>query len=1733
MKEHLNAKKTVRLLAGLLAIVMVTCMTPISAIASYQKDFESETHTVFSHTESSLAPGVEQYINYAYSSDGKQMVYYVATADLNNKDVIVQTSYKDQYVNKQFGMTKLTEQIDFANDLYSDPNNTTQFISEYYSVVAGVNASFYNMTTGQPSGVCYLDGVAIGESASYNQYFAILKDGTAKIDYTTNMKKDDLWQAVAGSQMLVYEGKDVTANASGSYNTDRHSRTCVGITADNKVVFMVLDGRQEPFSCGGTMHELAQIMLEAGCTYAINLDGGGSTTYAARPEGENEVRVINRPSDGSERAISSGLIIATKVPPSDKFDHVAMTVADDYVTPGTSTTVSVVGVSPAGTSAEIPENIVYTATNGTIENGVFTADDTEGTAVITATVDGKDVGTTMVNVVIPDKIAFSNSTITVPYGKTVPLPMTATLGINVVAMKADDISFTLDDDSIGRVKGFDFTAVEEGESETTETTVTAVFNGHEDLTAEATIVLGKGSEVLFDFEDGEDSGFYLDYSAFGYYLPRSNVSVVTNETGLVHNGEYALAVNIDYSNSLESGYQMTALRFIGEDIYREGATSIGMWIYVPDECLSLWARWTNVNIASVNEDGTYTMGSATGQDIAGSSTNGQTGWVYTIDESGWYYLSIDVSSYAGVGLKSKECLVQFYISDRGGNGFAGTKESGEFSNLNGNYTFYIDDITVDYSSAVDDREAPIFSELNYSTEAMSDAATIAKRTVPTVKNDHIKFSAKVAENTTKANATGINSASAKAYIDGNEVVCIYNNGIVSMIDEAVLANGRHTIKFSICDEQGNYASIIRQINIAVETSVASTVKVVAHDKNADRVKLGSINYIDVVAEKIQTVQSVVVRMDLDNMSIWELDHMEVTDGFTAKWYFASAADKAENIATVEITRTGSSALTGEEALVSIPVRMWTLENSEKKNPTSNKAWTLAEFKAAQEVWPIAITIEVDMGLVTYTNGTSSTFTGEGVKIWSEMWACYAYMVGVLGDSAYWNSWTPHTHDPKVIENADATCTEDGYTNRTYCEGCHSVVDWGTTIPATGHNYEVVDGVLKCTVCDTPFNGVDEDGIYYIDGVMANGIIEGRYYVDGVDQNYTGIKAVNGVYYDFDNGAAIYTGMFYDDTVSAYRYAKMGELVNGWFEIDGEWHYFIYGAKVAAVGFYTIGSVTYEFDETGRVLHGEWVVTAEGVRYSYGPSYYRASNKATIAFYEIDGETYGFNTSGYRVVGVTVAHVSNGPNTAYQFDEEGRYIGVYTGLYNSSYYVEGMLQFGAGLIKIDDAYYYIKSDGAIYTGKFYVTEEKANGLVEPGTYEFGADGKMILSGIILDGYYYEDSTIAKDKGLVKVGDDCYYIGEDGSFCTGTIDVTEDKTNGLTAPGTYEFGEDGKMFMDGIIVGGYYYENNVIAKGKGLVQIGTDYYYIKADGSIYIGMFYVTKEKANGLVEPDTYEFGADGKMIVSGIILDGYYYENDEIVKGKGMVKVGGAYYYIMMDGHIFTGAVYVTEEKANDLLRSGIYEFGVDGKMIKNGVIVGGYYYENDAIAKGKGLVKVGDDYYYIKADGTLYIGKFYVTEEKANGLVATGTYEFAADGRMIINGVIGGYYYENSIIVKGLGLVRIGDDYYYVKMDGSVYVGVFYVTEEMANGLMNSGTYEFGADGKMILKNGIVDGYYYVDNAVVKGVGLVQVDGDYYYIKGDGACYVGTFYVTAEKANGLVEPGVYVFGEDGKMITE
>lgn len=1586
-----------------MACILSACMifSSFTVAASAASDYKSETHDVFKHTESTLAPGIEQSINYAYAKDGKQMVYYVATADVNRDDVVVQTSYLKQHENGVMGMEKLTNQIAYANNKYSNPEDD-KFISEYYNVVAGVNASFYNMTTGQPMGITYIDGVSFGTS-NYDNFFAILNDGkTAVIDYAKNLGNyvdaegnSTIWQAAGGSQWLVRNGEDVTASATGSYNTDRHSRTCVGVTAEGKVVMMVLDGRQEPFSCGGSMHELAQIMLEQGCVAAINLDGGGSTTYAARQAGTDSVQVINRPSDGSERSISSGLIIASTAAPSNVFDKAVLTADSNYVTPGSTVNVSAVGVSPAGTSAEIPADVSWQLADsslGTVAGGVFTSNGTTGDAVVQMVYNGNVVGETTIHVVLPDKISFEQSEITVPYGKSVGLDIKATYGLNEVTLKNGDIEFALSDTGVGSIEGFTFTA---GDGSVITSTVTATVPGTE-VKATAIINLGKGSEVLYDFEDGDVSDFDLGYIPYNYVLPEGKVYSVTSETGKVHSGNGAMALDINYGNSTESGYMMTALEYKGEEKNYANATKLGMWMYIPDEDVSAWIRYT-VWPLTVNDNGEYVRASASITNTMCDDLSSTTGVVNTFEEPGWHYLSIDLSNYKGLSMIDSY-IVQFYISDRDGASY--DYYYNEHKSYNGRYVFYVDDITVDYSSAVDDREAPVFSNAYYASTNMSDATVLNGQTVT---DNILSFSAKVAENTNKSNYTGLDLSTAKAYVDGVETPCEIKSGTMSIADKE-LADGLHHIKFSICDKAGNYASIIRDVNVQANSG-KSTIKVVAHDSTLDKIKLGSLWYADIVATDIEKVNSVEIDIDLNNMSKWELDHMDVAKGFEAKY----SIQDDENIATIKINRVGKNDATGEGVLVSMPIRTWELKmgytyTSGTKN--GNTAFTYAQFKSMQEFWPVDISMEVDRGIVTFNDDNTDTFSGETPQVDTESYKMAKDMISTDEGLAYYNSWDGgHIHTAEAIADKAVTCTEAGYTGRTFCEVCNSVVDWGTTIPATGHTYETIDGVLKCKDCGELFNGEYTDGKTYFDGVVANGLIDGKYYVDGVIAN--NYICIDGVYYVVENGVkgSVYTGLVQKD--GKWCYSKLGNLTGGWISIDNDWYYFD-SNSFEAVSTLNNGKVTFSFEENGKLISGQWYKTSAGCRYYYGPSYY------SHGWHNIDGYDYYFGDAnvetGYRYEGLRYVINSNSHTPQwYDFGTDGKAVKLdITGLLTVSdkqyYLVNGISQ--TGLQLIDGKYYYFSGTYESKKGIVYVSSVKSNSLLPEGYYLFKDNYQMAdeefgiwqnKTRYIRKGQPCFAGLILNEEGKIN------YIGSDCCLSTGICTIPNNKTNGLLPEGTYAFGIDGTLVDNNFAMwqGNMCYMRNGQPYAAGLVRIDNDIYYIRSNCQVATGIYWVSESKTNEVLESGFYLFDTDGTLVNSKFADwngNTYYIKNGQPFFA-GVIEYEGKIIYVGSDCKMNTGVCYITSANGNGILTEGYYFFSEDGSLLDNGFgnwTDGNTYYFRNGQRCPAGAVEIDGSIYYINSGCRPVTGKYYVSANKGNGILSEGYYTFDSDGSLI-----------------------------------------------------------------------------------------------------------------------------------------
>jgi hypothetical protein len=87
----------------------------------------------------------------------------------------------------------------------------------------------------------------------------------------------------------------------------RQPRTAIGF--NSRYLFMVVvDGRVPWHSLGMTFPELAALMRQLGCTEAMNLDGGGSSTFWLAGE------ALNFPSDFLERRVANSLVILRDEP---------------------------------------------------------------------------------------------------------------------------------------------------------------------------------------------------------------------------------------------------------------------------------------------------------------------------------------------------------------------------------------------------------------------------------------------------------------------------------------------------------------------------------------------------------------------------------------------------------------------------------------------------------------------------------------------------------------------------------------------------------------------------------------------------------------------------------------------------------------------------------------------------------------------------------------------------------------------------------------------------------------------------------------------------------------------------------------------------------------------------------------------------------------------------------------------------------------------------------------------------------------------------------------------------------------------------------------------------------------------------------------------------------------------------------------------------------------------------
>lgn len=254
----------------------------------------------FSDSTYTLAPGVQALEMKILSSTGLAVKMFVLEVDLKEAHLTMKASSPNEE-----GKLKTKQQMTLQALAYDKSGSR---------VLAAVNGDFF-AKDGTPQGIYYRNGTCLKGTMTDNvcTFFAITKNKRAIIgsydEYDSY--KENIQEAVGGRVRLMTNGNVLPQTV-----TALEPRTAIGVTDDNVVYILVADGRNFWYSNGMRYAEMGAVMKALGAKNAINLDGGGSSTFIIRKiagfeDGRFAIRNWPYDNGGVEREVANGLLVVT------------------------------------------------------------------------------------------------------------------------------------------------------------------------------------------------------------------------------------------------------------------------------------------------------------------------------------------------------------------------------------------------------------------------------------------------------------------------------------------------------------------------------------------------------------------------------------------------------------------------------------------------------------------------------------------------------------------------------------------------------------------------------------------------------------------------------------------------------------------------------------------------------------------------------------------------------------------------------------------------------------------------------------------------------------------------------------------------------------------------------------------------------------------------------------------------------------------------------------------------------------------------------------------------------------------------------------------------------------------------------------------------------------------------------------------------------------------------------
>ena len=171
---------------------------------------------------------------------------------------------------------------------------------------------------------------------------------TVTVEWTSGWPR--VLDTIGGNPTLIEDGVNVAEDCEGSYFCARNPRTAVGINRRGQILLVTVDGRQKR-SVGMTLVQLSKLFEYLNATWALNMDGGGSTTMWVKGKG-----IVNRISGTSERPVGSALLVLPRRDPDEPVPGPAPTPSPTptLLPPPTTSPSASTSASPSGSPSESP-----------------------------------------------------------------------------------------------------------------------------------------------------------------------------------------------------------------------------------------------------------------------------------------------------------------------------------------------------------------------------------------------------------------------------------------------------------------------------------------------------------------------------------------------------------------------------------------------------------------------------------------------------------------------------------------------------------------------------------------------------------------------------------------------------------------------------------------------------------------------------------------------------------------------------------------------------------------------------------------------------------------------------------------------------------------------------------------------------------------------------------------------------------------------------------------------------------------------------------------------------------------------------------------------------------------------------------------------------------------------------------------------------------------------------------